>query len=320
MIGIVDVASRPEWVEEFQQSCDMLECPWRLVKMNHRDWRSQLKGLSLILWRAHQGDQKELKIAKERIPLIERMNIRCFPSASMIYYYDDKAREAQFFKDRHLATPETMVGKDPQELFAFLQEASYPLVAKTPSGANSKNVHLIRTAEEGKKLVRFAFGKLPRFLWPGYGHWKAFRNGGAVLFQEYIPSEGDWRITTFGKDTVSVVKRWNRPGDFRASGSGIRDHVVSGDVPLEICHLLLQVGQEKGFTSMAYDLLPHMGKWRVLEMSYTFPLHSIFTETLFQIADNKASSIKPLRIGVLHLRAMRDLIGDEIWTDEVMKQ
>jgi hypothetical protein len=251
---------------------------------------------------------------------MEEMNIHCFPSASMIHYYDDKALEARFFRDRYIATPETMVSSDPGELIGFLQKASYPLVAKTPWGANSNNVRLIRTAEEGEKLVRFAFGRRPRFLWPGCGKWKAFRSGKSILFQEYVPSDGDWRITTLGKDLVSVVKRGNRPGDFRASGSGIREIAASHDVPLETCSALLKLGQEEGFTSMAYDLLPHKGKWLVLEMSYTFPLHSIFSDALFQIIDNEANKMASMRIGILHLQALREVIGDETWNRKVMER
>ena len=49
-----------------------------------------------------------------------------------------------------------------------------------------------------------------------------------ILWQEFIPdNQRDFRVTIIGRRYAFVFWRNNRPGDFRASGSGLIDYDVA---------------------------------------------------------------------------------------------
>jgi hypothetical protein len=89
-----------------------------------------------------------------------------------------------------------------------------------------------------------------------------------TYFQEYLPGNaGDVRLTVIGRRAY-VFGRANRPGDFRASGSGLLDygHVVDA----ELVRKCITWSQELGFDSMAYDILFSNGEPLVIEVSYSY--------------------------------------------------
>jgi hypothetical protein len=65
---------------------------------------------------------------------------------------------------------------------------------------------------------------------------------------------------------------------------------------------------------MAYDFLASKRGWRIGEISYTFLLHVRpwgYTDALFERRRGKYFKIEPVPIGVLHLKAMLDLVAAE---------
>ena len=107
---------------------------------------------------------------------------------------------------------------------------NYPIIMKGASGALSRNVQLIQNKKEGirtfnkmvpKVALTHRVKELIRRIRHGnnYSH-EAIRRGKVVL-QNYIPNIlFDWKVLIYF-DTVYVLKRNNRPNDFRASGSGL---------------------------------------------------------------------------------------------------
>jgi hypothetical protein len=128
-----------------------------------------------------------------------------------------------------------------------------------------------------------------------------------AYFQEFIHIEQDWRITTLGRDLVSVFTRKNRPDDFRASGSGLWEKVEETDVPVEACDLALRISNENRFSSMTYDFMLREETWVIGEISYAFLLNSVYTETLFRQEQGAYSRVSAIPIGEMHLRALIDL-------------
>lgn len=61
----------------------------------------------------------------------------------------------------------------------------------------------------------------------------------------------DIRITVIGNRAFGYI-RYNRPEDFRASGSGNFD-VTKENVPIEAVKIAHQLSKQMGFQSMAYD-------------------------------------------------------------------
>jgi hypothetical protein len=127
-----------------------------------------------------------------------------------------------------------------------------------------------------------------------------------VYWQEYVPNGGDWRITTLGSDLISAFVRRNRPGDFRASGSGRFQPLEECDLPVEACDLALHISRRHGFTSMAYDFMRGPGEWVIGEISYTFALNPIYSQTLFRRAGGCYHKTGPIPICEMHLQAMQE--------------
>ena len=97
--------------------------------------------------------------------------------------------------------------------------------------------------------------------------WKPERN--YAYFQEFLPGNTfDTRITVIGERAFGF-RRFNRPGDFRASGSGLIDYDPT-KVDSHCVEIAFRVSDSGKFQSMAYDFLYKQGKPVICEISYAF--------------------------------------------------
>jgi len=115
------------------------------------------------------------------------------------------------------------------ELIQNSKKLSYPLVVKTAGGAVSRGVFKAKNSAEllglAKKISRssnplYEFkDKLREFRHRGYRKESLHRK--KFIVQEYQEGvQNDWKVLVY-YDKVFILRRQNRPGDFRASGSGL---------------------------------------------------------------------------------------------------
>lgn len=309
------------WSEEFTRACadlGMEACP---VAIGADDWMDQMRDLDLFVWRLTMGDASAMAEARTKIPILEGMGIPCFPNTLMLWLYDDKIRETFFMRQHGYPMPRTWVHFDEAAARDFAAQAAYPLVAKAHCGASAGGVMLLQSGREAHHLLDRIFRKtglldillenyyyLPRLAKGDVTVQLAarFRNGWPryAYFQEFLTIDKDWRITTLGRDLVSVFVRKNRPDDFRASGSGIWEKVEAEDLPADACDLALRISNENGFTSMTYDFMRKDDGWVIGEISYAFMLNNIYSDTLFSREGGIYRKAEHSPIGVMHLRAM----------------
>lgn len=312
------------WLEEFKQSCQVLGIEYRLIQIGEDDWIQQLEGLDAFTWRLIMGDATCMDEARTKIPLIEEMGIPCFPNTKMLWLFDDKIRETFFLRQYHYPTPATSVFFDQGAARAYADKAEYPLIVKSHCGASSVGVMMLRSRREAHRLLDRIFKAdsiwtrilarcytTPRLkkgdLLLSLNHHYRNSRPHYAYFQQFIHTDCDWRITTLGKNVVSVFMRKNRPGDFRASGSGLWEKVEPSEVPAEACDLALRISNTHGFTSMTYDFMQSAGSWVIGEFSYSFLLNQIYTDTLFCRRPDGYVRCAPIPIGVMHLSALLDL-------------
>lgn len=134
-----------------------------------------------------------------------------------------------------------------EELIYSLDMIEYPCILKTASGSVSRGVHMAVTRyqilEIAKNISRttdlkFELRDLAR-AWKYSGYHRESRYRGKFIIQNYIPGVfNDWKVLVY-YDKLFVLRRQNRPGDFRASGSGLFsfDNVVDSrllDAGIEI--------------------------------------------------------------------------------------
>jgi glutathione synthase/RimK-type ligase-like ATP-grasp enzyme len=318
-----------EWYDDFARSSASLGLEAKAIDIGADDWMDQLKGLDIFLWRLTMGDPSCMAEARAKIPLIESMGIRCFPNQLMLWLYDDKIRESYFLRQHGYPVPRTHIFFDEASARDFAAKASYPLVAKSHCGASSGGVVLFRNPQEAQGLLDQVFRKMSlwdkivmkyhvvpslakgnlmvqlssqyRHAWPRYAY-----------FQEFVATDRDWRVTTLGRDLISVFVRRNRPDDFRASGSGIWEKVKAADLPAAACDLALRISNQHGFLSMTYDFMEKGNDWVIGEISYTFLHNAIYSDTLFRRGPGGFQEAPPMPIGEMHLRAVLDTLPEVV--------
>ena len=90
-----------------------------------------------------------------------------------------------------------------------------------------------------------------------------------AYFQEFVPNNPyDTRISVIG-DRAFGYRRFNRPNDFRASGSGNFD-IEPAKIDLNCIKIAVNISKKLKFQSMAYDFLLKDEQYLITEVSYTF--------------------------------------------------
>ena len=242
-----DVLYRPDkWYERFEFIFKELNINYKLVDLIHNsndlvfsDYRD---GDCLVGRFGHLRKDKAV-IKPMYDSLSKKFKNRIFPKHNTYYYYDEKDKQINLFKNNNYPTPkkiylENNITDNELKIMGY----KYPLVMKKTYGAGSENISLIDSNDE--------------ISYP-------------CILEEFCPNnDGDIRINVIG-DRVMGFKRYNRPNDFRASGSGIIEYIE--ELPWECCEIANQISKENNFESMAYDFVKDSkGKWVLLEISYTY--------------------------------------------------
>jgi hypothetical protein len=96
-----------------------------------------------------------------------------------------------------------------------------------------------------------------------------------ALFQDWLPgNDFDTRITVIGNRAFGF-RRFNRPGDFRASGSGNIDWNPD-DVDPQFIRLAFKLSRQLGTQSCAMDGLYRGSEAVVCEISYTYSSSAVY--------------------------------------------
>ncbi len=98
--------------------------------------------------------------------------------------------------------------------------------------------------------------------------WQVQKN--YVLFQKYLPNNDyDTRVAVTG-NRAFAFKRFNRPNDFRASGSNNWD-IDQNSIDKEFIRIAFEVSKRLKFKSMAYDFIyDENHKPSIVEISYCY--------------------------------------------------
>jgi hypothetical protein len=101
------------------------------------------------------------------------------------------------------------------------------------------------------------------------------RKYGYVYMQDFIPGNmADLRITLIGDRFAFGFWRNNRPGDFRASGSG--RIVYDRPIPEDVIRYCMRISKKLNFDSMAYDIIFQNEKFFITEISFSYVPKYIF--------------------------------------------
>lgn len=266
----------------------------REVDVRRPDILEQLQGCDGFIWRwAHFGGMG--RIARRLLPVVEQnLGIPVYPDQKTCWHYDDKIAQTFLLRAHGVPTPSTWIWFDREGALKWLQSARFPLVLKLAAGAGSTNVKLVHDFAEAALWAERLFARrvttldelqfepyslgqrmerVKKFLTTGERERMADDGyevqSGYLLFQEFLPgNDFDTRITVIG-DRAFGFLRYNRPNDFRASGSGRLDTDPSMIDP-DAVKLAFETAAKVGSQSLAIDLLKKEGRFVVGEISYTF--------------------------------------------------
>ena len=263
-------------------------------------WRSdvldQLRDCDGFMWRfLHPIFYRRL--AHRLLPAIEKqLGLLVFPDWRTAWHYDDKISQFYLLTAAGIPVPKTWVFWSFDDACEFARTAQYPLVLKLSGGASAENVRLARTYDEALYWIGILFdlgieglGDLYGPAWPLLsrikGAGKLLLKGqpprdksrdrvvelhnNYFLAQEFLQGNAfDNRVTVVG-NRAFAYRRFNRPDDFRASGSGNFD-VDPEQVDMECVRLAFRTARALGTQSIAIDGL-RRGEERVVgEISYTY--------------------------------------------------
>jgi len=234
-----------------------------------------------------------------------------FPNLSSRWHYNDKVAQYYLFQAINAPSIPSWVFWNYEEALDFVGQCAYPIILKLTIGAGSANVLKLDSRQQAEKILRKLFGG---GLQPYKLNWfsrqplraklriKQFQlqdayirvvKGGVpqkrvplperyprernyAYFQQFLPGNPhDIRITVIGDRAFGFI-RHNRPGDFRASGSGNWD-VNPRNVPEEAVRIAHGISRANGFQSMAYDFLRSPdGKLLISEISYCYVNKAVY--------------------------------------------
>jgi len=264
----------------------------RTVDVFRHDILEQLEGCRGLMWRTANasGDRA---VARRLLPVLENeLGLEVYPSHACVWHYDDKLAQYYLLKAVGIPTPDTWVFWRKDDALEFARNASYPLVLKLAMGSGSSNVRLIRDFTQARRWIKLLFSsgvftldtvrfsdklkdrakrKLKKILRgeivPEY-YYDLQKN--YIIFQEFLHENPfDYRITVIG-NRVFGLRRYNRPNDFRASGSGLLDYDRE-QIEQEMLRLSCRLAKRLRMHTVAIDGLKRNGQHVVSEISYTFP-------------------------------------------------
>ncbi len=262
----------------------------KLLDLLGEDPLGQVVGCDGVMWHWAQYPHERRMLALPLLRVIEtHLRIPVFPDMATCWHFDDKIAQSYLLKALGIPAPKTWVFWRRADALAWCETAAYPVVAKLAVGAGSTNVALVRDVAAARSYVERCFsgsgilvrpplprGGIPRLLaqfkrtakraaqavpyvlanhfpsMPDRTYWMPQKN--YALFQEFMPGNNfDTRVTVVG-NRAFAYRRFNRPNDFRASGSGNFD-VDPSAIDRRCIRDAFESSRKLGSQSMAYDWL-----------------------------------------------------------------
>ena len=287
----------PVWIDY----CRRENIPHRIVDCYSGDIVKQVKGCDALLWHHSHSDPRDVVIAQQILFAHESAGFKVFPDFHSTWHFDDKVGQKYLFETMDVPRLSTYVFVEPTAALDWIEQTEFPKVFKLRHGASSSSVRLARTKAEARRLIKRAFGRgmpvyspwenlkdrlgkakfgaadtiglvkgVGRFLYPPRYSRVLGRQRGYVLFQDFAAgNDSDVRVTVIG-DRAFGVRRWVRPGDFRASGSG-RGSFEPEDMDVECLELAFKLSEKLGCQCLAFDFVrKEDNSLAVIEVSYCF--------------------------------------------------
>jgi glutathione synthase/RimK-type ligase-like ATP-grasp enzyme len=289
--------------DKWIQYCKENNIDYKIINCFKNNLIPLLNDCDALLWHWSHTEHESLLSARSIIKSLENKNILVYPNYHTCWHYDDKISQKYLLESIKVPFVPTYIFYTKSEALKWINDATFPKIFKLKTGAASQNVRMVRKKSEAKKITKKAFKsgfntyrgylfdvetrlrktakkrnyfekikRLPKVILSNKKRYRLHpRQIGYIYFQEYLPNnEYDTRIVIIG-DRAFGLRRFNRPGDFRASGGGLINYDKSF-IDERMIDIAFKISKMCKFQTMAYDFLYDENRNPVIcEISYGFP-------------------------------------------------
>jgi len=299
------IAIQPDWVSLPRGKSQSFSDRWIellregghepvIVDANKPEFFEEVRGCDGFMWTILQAVTSRHFGRRVLAALEHGMGMPVFPTWKTIWHFDDKIGQYYLLRAAGIPTPDTHVFWYRNDALDFCRTAKYPLVIKLAAGIMSRNVQLLHNLEEAEYWIDRMFGAglvalqkpelgglkgagdrarsaarlLVKGLPPAPNQFAEVQRG-YLLLQEFLDgNEFDNRITVIGNRAFGF-RRFNRPDDFRASGSGRIDWDHTKIDPAMV-RLAFRAQRKLQAQSFAIDGMYRKGEPVIGEISYIY--------------------------------------------------
>lgn len=286
------------------QYCHSNNIPYKLVNCYDTKIIKQIQDCDGLMWHWNTSDNKAALFARQLILSLEKTKLKVFPDVNTSWHYDDKVGQKYLLEAIDAPFVNSYVFYSKSEAVNWIKNTSFPKVFKLRNGAGSYNVKLVNSKEKAKHLIDKAFGsgfnradpfsrlreririlkrdknrKSAKTAIKGFARLivqkenEKLRNKekGYIYFQDFIPDNTyDTRIVVIGNRCFGA-RRFCRPHDFRASGSGL--FTYNPDlIDKKMIQIAFEVSKNIGAQSLAFDFIIDKGNPKIVEISYCYAI------------------------------------------------
>lgn len=259
-VGLVQDQKVPPYWTKYERFLRNNQIPFEYYDIHRSDWLATSKQFDVIIW-ATTGVAPDIEEHKRKTFILEKhCGMVCFPSYETLMWNEDKIYQYEWLRMFNFPVVETFISHSYSETLEKIPQSDYPIVTKTPVGAGSLGVELIKNSRQAEIVARQAFSPAGRTTC-----WPYFRQKDYVYFQKFQPNEGyDLRVIAVGNKVFGYYRDVPQ-AEFRASGMGL---VRKGALPEDAVQLAMQLIKKLDLVIASVDMLRDpTGKLHIIEVS-----------------------------------------------------
>lgn len=296
------------WSDRWIGACNKLGISYKSVNCYSSNIVYDVADCAGLMWHWNQQDYRGALFARQLFASLTACGIKTFPDIGSVWHHDDKVGQKYLLEALGAPLVPSYVFYDREEALSWCEDAFFPKVFKLRGGASSVNVRLVRSKNEAVHLVGRAFGNgfapidrwsrltdrvwklrrdrnlvgvrsllggIARILIPTQTELGYQRERGYVYFQDFVSGNScDTRLIVIGNRCFGF-RRFNRKGDFRASGSGVIDYNHT-EIDLNAVRIAFEVAGKVKSRSMSFDFLASPLGPVIVEISYCYAMGRVY--------------------------------------------
>lgn len=265
------------WINSCKKQSQAID--YFVINITRNDWLNQIQNHKFDIFLTKPGPNISFfkQQYDERVYILEKiLGYQLFPTADEIFIYENKRFLSYWLTAHKIPHPHTDVFYYKQEAISFLENTSFPLVAKSNIGASGTGVYILNNKSEATEYILNTFsGKgVPKKVGPNMQKGGLIKRGirlmqkpGAlkqklnfykaleqdkqrhfVIFQQFVPHLFEWRAVRIG-DSFFAHKKL-KFGE-KASGSLLKNY---DDPPISLMDFVKKLTDNHNLRSVAVDI------------------------------------------------------------------